>query len=97
MAPSAVSYTHEESTTNGDIPPVATAKMQALPHTTAVPVGNGTKQETIQEMAGNWSDFSFNHIRESQVSRECTLALRLMLDLLTSKCRRHDPPLLCGS
>lgn len=72
MAPSAVSYTHEESTTNGGLPPVATAKMAAVPHTTAVPVSNGTKQETIQEMAGKWSDFKFNPIRESQVSRTLT-------------------------
>lgn len=69
MAPSAVSYTLEESTTNGGLPPVATAKMTAVPHTTAVPVGNGTKQEAIQDMAGKWADFKFNPIRESQVSR----------------------------
>lgn len=72
MAPSAVSYTHEESVTNGGLPPSATAKMAAVPHHTAVPVGNGTNQEVIEDMAGKWSDFSFKPIRESQVSRAMT-------------------------
>ena len=62
--------------TNGGLPPQATAKMAAVPHHTAVPVGNGTKQEAIEDMAGKWSDFSFKPIRESQVSRTFLLLFR---------------------
>jgi len=71
MAPSAVSYTHDEPVGNGHAP-TATAKMAALPHHNAVPVGKATEQEAIEEMAGKWSDFKFKPIRESQVSRAMT-------------------------
>lgn len=47
-------------------------KMATLPHTTAVPINGTTKPETIEEMAGQWSDFHFAPIRESQVSRAMT-------------------------
>jgi len=52
--------------------PVPSAKMATFPHTASIPVGGATKQETIDEMAGKWSDFSFAPIRESQVSRAMT-------------------------
>lgn len=48
------------------------AKTATLPHATAVPINGTTKPETIEEMAGQWSDFHFAPIRESQVSRAMT-------------------------
>lgn len=92
MAPSAVSYTHEEpAPSNG----TANAKMAALPHNTAVPVGNGTKPEVIEEMAGKWSDFKFKPIRESQVSRTYPHYIRETTWPTSNELnRRHDPSLL---
>ena len=48
------------------------AKMATFPYHASIPVGAPTKQETIEEMAGKWSDFHFAPIRESQVSRAMT-------------------------
>lgn len=62
MSPSAV--IQPESISNGRPVPVASSKLASL---------NGSaKSQTIEEMAGNWDDFSFAHIRESQVSRAMT-------------------------
>ena len=80
MAPSAVSYTHDEPVGNGHAP-TATAKMAALPHHNAVPVGKATEQEAIEEMAGKWSDFKFKPIRESQVSRKQSYSNYLAVSL----------------
>lgn len=62
----------QEPASNGHTVPVAASKLAAIPHTTAVPVGGYTKPQTVDEMAGKWSDFKFAHIRESQVSRAMT-------------------------
>jgi len=53
-------------------PTVVPSKMTSLPNTTAVPVKGHTKPETIEAMAGKWESFSFEPIRESQVSRAMT-------------------------
>jgi len=55
-----------------DDAPVATSKMASQPHPTAVPVKGHTKPETIQAMTGKWASFTFEPIRESQVSRAMT-------------------------
>lgn len=47
-------------------------KVAAVPHTTAVPVSGAAKQPTVDEMAGKWADFTFQPIRESQISRAMT-------------------------
>ncbi|EMD00030.1 hypothetical protein BAUCODRAFT_62660 [Baudoinia panamericana UAMH 10762] len=54
-----------------------------MPHTTSIPVGGATKPETIEAMAGNWSDFQFAPIRESQVSRAMTRRYFADLDKYT--------------
>lgn len=51
---------------------VPASKLAAIPHHTAVPVKGATNTQTIDEMAGRWSDFQFAGIRESQVSRAMT-------------------------
>lgn len=63
---------YEPASTGTADAPIPTAKMAAIPHTTSVPVGGATKPQTIDEMAGKWSDFRFAPIRESQVSRAMT-------------------------
>lgn len=63
MSPSAV--IQPAPTTNGHSIPVAPSKLASL-NASAKPV------QTIEEMAGNWDDFRFAHIRESQVSRAMT-------------------------
>nr|POE47926.1 thiamine thiazole synthase [Quercus suber] len=68
MSPPAMMY---EPPTNGHAAAPA-AKIAHLPHSTAVPVGGHTKPETVEAMAGNWADFKFAPIRESQVSRAMT-------------------------
>ncbi|KAK4613481.1 Thiamine thiazole synthase [Fulvia fulva] len=70
MSPPAMMY--EQPASNGHSVPVAASKLAGLPHNTAIPVGGHTKPQTVDEMAGNWSDFKFAHIRESQVSRAMT-------------------------
>lgn len=55
----------------GTTAPSAT-KMVDIPHKTAIPIGGHTKFETVEAMAGNWADFKFAPIRESQVSRAMT-------------------------
>jgi hypothetical protein len=73
MAPPAMGIT--EPFVNGHPEPKFVAnKTSAVPHKTAVPVsGVATKYEAIEEMAGNWGDFKFAPIRESQVSRASKL------------------------
>lgn len=61
-----------DSPTNGHTVPVAASKLASITHSTAIPVNGTIKPQTIEEMAGNWSDFSFAHIRESHVSRAMT-------------------------
>ena len=57
--------------------PATTAIPTALPHKTAIPTGptgkivNGSTA-TVAEMAGEWENFTFSPIRESQVSRAMT-------------------------
>jgi len=63
---------YEPATNGSTTATIPTAKMATMPHTTSVPVGGATKPQTIEEMAGKWSDFRFNPIRESQVSRAMT-------------------------
>jgi hypothetical protein len=73
MAPPAMGIT--EPFANGHLEEkVMVSKTSAVPHKTAVPVnGVTTKHETIEDMAGNWADFKFTPIRESQVSRASKL------------------------
>ena len=58
-------------------PPVATysepieSPVYAKKDIGTVPVLNG-KTRTLDEMAGQWENFQFSHIRESQVSRAMT-------------------------
>lgn len=81
MAPPAALLDLQEPAANGQngTAPVAT-KIAAVPHTTAVPAnGSSMKQKTIEEMGGNWADFKFAPIRESQVSR--TMTSRYFADL----------------
>jgi len=48
-------------------------KMSSVPHANGVPVTGAIKpQESVEDMAGDWQDFSFQPIRESQVSRAMT-------------------------
>merc|ERR1711975_27360 len=70
MSPPAAMY--EPATNGSTTATIPTAKMATMPHTTSVPVGGATKPQSIEEMAGKWSDFRFNPIRESQVSRAMT-------------------------
>merc|ERR1711939_1051569 len=70
MSPPAAMY--EPATNGSTTATIPTAKMATMPHTTSVPVGGATKPQTWEEMAGKWSDFRFNPIRESQVSRAMT-------------------------
>merc|ERR1711915_499882 len=63
---------YEPATNGSTTATIPTAKMATMPHTTSVPVGGATKPQTIEEMAGKWSDFRFAPIRESQVSRAMT-------------------------
>lgn len=51
----------------------AAAKSAVMAPTASVAVnGHSAKENTIDEIAGRWSDFKFAHIRESQVSRAMT-------------------------
>lgn len=61
-----------EPASNGSSPTNTTFSSAKVVHNTSVPVGHPTKPETIEAMAGNWSDFQFAPIRESQVSRAMT-------------------------
>lgn len=54
------------------VSPTISSKAAALPHTTAVPVKGQTSTRAVEDMAGKWADFSFEPIRESQVSRAMT-------------------------
>ena len=53
-------------------PTVPSKKLAVGTVHSAVPVGGQTKGETIEAMAGEWKDFTFRPIRESQVSRAMT-------------------------
>lgn len=53
-------------------PTVPSKKLNLGSVNSAVPVGGQTKGETIEAMAGEWKDFTFRPIRESQVSRAMT-------------------------
>jgi thiamine thiazole synthase len=53
-------------------PTVPSKKLNLGSVDSAVPVGGQTKGETIEAMAGEWKDFTFRPIRESQVSRAMT-------------------------
>lgn len=53
-------------------PTIITSKMTTLPNAVTVPVKGQTKPQTIEAMAGKWDTFSFEPIRESQVSRAMT-------------------------
>ena len=70
MSPPGLMY--DDSANGSSTTTIPAAKIQNLPHTTSVQVGASTKKETIEEMAGQWSDFKFRPIRESQVSRAMT-------------------------
>jgi len=59
----------EQPASTGTAMPVSAAK---LANATAIPVGGNMSAKTIDEMAGNWDEFKFAHIRESQVSRAMT-------------------------
>lgn len=72
MAPPAMTEFQQPASNGNGIDAVPSAKMATQPHTTSVPVGGPVKPHTVQDMAGNWSDFKFQHIRESQVSRAMT-------------------------
>ncbi|KAF7846179.1 hypothetical protein BT93_L4966 [Corymbia citriodora subsp. variegata] len=54
------------------VSPAVTSKMSAVPHNTTVPVKGQSKPHTVEEMAGQWESFTFQPIRESQVSRAMT-------------------------
>ncbi|KAK5108125.1 Thiamine thiazole synthase [Meristemomyces frigidus] len=70
MSPAPMMY---ELATNGSkTTTIPAAKMATMPHTTSIPVTAPTKPEVIEDMAGNWADFKFAPIRESQVSRAMT-------------------------
>ena len=70
MSPSAIL---PELASNGSTTStVPAAKIATIPYTTTIPLGGSTKPETIEAMAGNWSTFAFEPIRESQVSRAMT-------------------------
>lgn len=62
----------QEPSSNGHTVAVPASKVANLPHATAVPVKVANKTQSIEEMAGKWSDFTFAPIRESQVSRAMT-------------------------
>jgi len=49
-----------------------TTKMASQSHPTSVPVAGKTTPKTVEAMAGRWESFSFEPIRESQVSRAMT-------------------------
>lgn len=51
--------------------PMATM-MATQPHKTAIPVKGHSKLQTVEQMAGKWESFSFEPIRESEVSRAMT-------------------------
>jgi ribulose 1,5-bisphosphate synthetase/thiazole synthase len=53
-------------------PTVSSKKLDIGSVKSAVPVGGQTESETIEAMAGEWKDFTFRPIRESQVSRAMT-------------------------
>lgn len=61
MAPPSATYTH----------PVATLTA-VQPHKTAIPINGVSKVDTVEQMAGKWETFSFDPIRESEVSRAMT-------------------------
>ncbi|GAB7357145.1 hypothetical protein MBLNU459_g7938t1 [Dothideomycetes sp. NU459] len=52
--------------------PTISSKMASVPHAAAIPVGGQTKPQTVEAMAGQWKNFSFQPIRESEVSRAMT-------------------------
>lgn len=62
----------QEPSSNGHTVAVPSSKVANLPHATAVPVKAASKTQSIEEMAGKWSDFTFAPIRESHVSRAMT-------------------------
>ncbi|KAK5152543.1 thiamine metabolism- protein, partial [Recurvomyces mirabilis] len=81
MAPHAM---NEETMNGSSTTTVPATKMAAIPHTTTVPItGTQTKPDTIEAMAGNWADFTFASIRESQVSRAMTRRYFADLDKYT--------------
>lgn len=61
---------YEQPASTGN--PVSASKLASFPSSTAIPVGDATSHQTIDEMAGKWSGFRFAPIRESQVSRAMT-------------------------
>lgn len=61
MSPPAATY---------DIPVASTMAVQ--PHKVAIPVNGKTSARTVASMAGQWESFSFEPIRESEVSRAMT-------------------------
>lgn len=65
MSPPSAIY-HEAETI------VTPAKNLTLKGTETKPATNGTKTQLLDEFAGKWENFSFNAIRESQVSRAMT-------------------------
>lgn len=67
MSPSAISF---EPEANGQT--ATYTKMATMPHATSVPINGAVKAQNVDDMAGKWADFSFAHIRESQVSRAMT-------------------------
>ena len=68
MSPPAM-IDNQEPAINGHTAHAPASKIATMPHTTSIPVKGVTKRDAIEDMAGNWADFKFAPIRESQVSR----------------------------
>ncbi|KAK3698773.1 thiamine metabolism-related protein, partial [Vermiconidia calcicola] len=62
----------QDTATNGSMTTAPAGKVAAVPHQTTIPMKGSTNPQTIEDMAGSWSDFKFAGIRESQVSRAMT-------------------------
>lgn len=74
MAPPGMMMDYQETAADEPILTAsAAAKSAVMAPTASVAVnGHSAKENTIDEIAGRWSDFKFAHIRESQVSRAMT-------------------------
>ena len=73
MAPPALMFDTPANGTTTTTTTVPTAKIAVMQQLGATPVTNGAANpQTIEDMAGNWENFKFAPIRESQVSRAMT-------------------------
>jgi hypothetical protein len=87
----------DETATNGSTVATPATKIATMPHTTNVPVtGKTVDQKTIDEMAGQWSDFKFAPIRE--VRQQFAVQVLLLADNrpLEPSLPCHDEALLRG-